>query len=245
MCWLEDDKDGDNTKIVANAFTTVSGFMLVRSARVVKAFGTADNWEKEMRESTDAVLDAWNADLAVVGTVRKTKEVLNLWFVPRVGNGTLNRGHRQPYILKNVTLDEDFHNDLSYQLAVMALMAVAPLADTEVRGQVLDKGLEEATNNLRVLLSNHTFNKPEQHASLLLSLGNALSVLGERESGTARLEEAVTVYRETLKEYTRERVPLDWAMTQNNLGNTLISLGEREKGNSATGRGHHRLSRSS
>ena len=230
LCWLEDDKDGDNTKIVANAFTTVGGLTLVRSVRVVKAFGTADNWEKEMRESTDAVLGAWNADLAVIGTVQQTKEVLNLWFVPRVGNGTLDRGHRQPYKLKNVALDEDFHSDLSYQLATMALMAVAPLADTKVRGQLLDKGLREAANNLRVLLSKHTFDKPEPHASLQLSLSNALAVLGERESGTAYLEEAVTAYRETLKEYVREHVPLDWAMTQNNLGNALRVLGERESG---------------
>ena len=62
------------------------------------------------------------------------------------------------------------------------------------------------------------------------NLGNALSALGERESGTARLEEAVAAYRAALKEYTRERVPLDWAATQNNLGNALWRLGERESG---------------
>jgi hypothetical protein len=45
--------------------------------------------------------------------------------------------------------------------------------------------------------------------------------LGERASGTVRLEEAVTAYREALQERTREQVPLDWAMTQNNLGNAL------------------------
>ena len=39
-----------------------------------------------------------------------------------------------------------------------------------------------------------------------------------RESGTARLEEAVAAFRAALEERTRERVPLDWAMTQNNLG---------------------------
>ncbi len=62
------------------------------------------------------------------------------------------------------------------------------------------------------------------------NLGDALTRLGERESGTARLEEAVAAYREALKEWTRERVPLDWAMTQNNLGNALKSIGERESG---------------
>src|SRR5262249_41254815 len=49
-------------------------------------------------------------------------------------------------------------------------------------------------------------------------------------SGSARLEEAVTAYREALAERTRARVPLDWAATQNNLGNALRELGERESG---------------
>jgi tetratricopeptide (TPR) repeat protein len=60
--------------------------------------------------------------------------------------------------------------------------------------------------------------------------GNALQTLGARESGTARLEQAVEAYRAALEEYSRDRVPLDWAATQNNLGNALRTLGERESG---------------
>lgn len=44
------------------------------------------------------------------------------------------------------------------------------------------------------------------------------------------MEEAVTAYRKALTERTRERVPLKWAMTQNNLGTALRCLGEREDG---------------
>jgi tetratricopeptide (TPR) repeat protein len=62
------------------------------------------------------------------------------------------------------------------------------------------------------------------------SLGHALQALGERESGTERLEEAVNACRDALQEWTRERMPLQWAMTQNNLGNVLQALGERESG---------------
>jgi hypothetical protein len=40
------------------------------------------------------------------------------------------------------------------------------------------------------------------------NLGNALSRLGERELGTARLEEAISAYRDALLERTRDRVPL-------------------------------------
>jgi hypothetical protein len=48
--------------------------------------------------------------------------------------------------------------------------------------------------------------------------------------GTARLEEAVAAYRAALEEQARDRVPLDWAATQNNLGNALWMLGEQESG---------------
>ena len=63
-----------------------------------------------------------------------------------------------------------------------------------------------------------------------MNLGGALQTLGERESGTTRLEQAVEAYRAALEEGTRERVPLQWAMTQNNLGGALARLGERESG---------------
>ena len=71
---------------------------------------------------------------------------------------------------------------------------------------------------------------PLDWATTQNNLGNALRTLGERESGTARLEEAVAAYRDALEERTRERVPLDWATTQNNLGIALRTLGERESG---------------
>ena len=54
--------------------------------------------------------------------------------------------------------------------------------------------------------------------------------LGERESGTAKLEEAVAAHRDALKEITRERAPLQWATAQSLLGKALQSLGERESG---------------
>jgi hypothetical protein len=60
-----------------------------------------------------------------------------------------------------------------------------------------------------------------------MNLGNALRILGERESGTAELEEAVSTYREVLQENTR--APLDWAMTQNNLGLVHIAFFNKDR----------------
>ena len=62
------------------------------------------------------------------------------------------------------------------------------------------------------------------------NLGNALFRLGERESGTTQLKEAVAAFRAALEERTRERVPLDWAKVQHNLGDALAVLGEWESG---------------
>ncbi len=59
------------------------------------------------------------------------------------------------------------------------------------------------------------------------NLGNALSTLGERESGTARLEEAVTAYRAALEVQTRYRVPLNWAASWGNMGEALTVLADR------------------
>jgi tetratricopeptide (TPR) repeat protein len=70
----------------------------------------------------------------------------------------------------------------------------------------------------------------DQRGTALNLLGIALATIGTRESGTARLEEAVAAYRNALQELTRALVPLQWAITQMNLGNALFRLGERESG---------------
>ncbi len=92
----------------------------------------------------------------------------------------------------------------------------------------LVSAIEAYVDNVLPLASRR--DRPLDWATTQNNLGTALSRLGGREAGTARLEEAVTAYRDALKECTRERVPLDWAMTQNNLGNALSRLGGREAG---------------
>jgi tetratricopeptide (TPR) repeat protein len=70
----------------------------------------------------------------------------------------------------------------------------------------------------------------DERAAARHDLGKAFMTLGERDSGTARLEEAVAVYRAALQQRTRERILLDWTLTQNNLGRALQTLGGRDSG---------------
>ncbi len=103
--------------------------------------------------------------------------------------------------------------------------------------------LEEAAAAFRAALEERTRERaPLQWAMAQDNLGNALRALGERErgapdAGQGRLEEAVAAYRAALEEWTRERVPLQWATAQSNLGSTLRALGERESGTPDVGRG--------
>jgi hypothetical protein len=56
---------------------------------------------------------------------------------------------------------------------------------------------------------------------------NALESLGERESGADKLEEAVAAYRAALQEWTRERVPVDWAASLGNQGIAMMLIADR------------------
>ena len=75
---------------------------------------------------------------------------------------------------------------------------------------------------------------PNGHASerggYLLRQAGALSRQGDERGDNAALSSAIEVYGRVLSDYPRDRVPLDWARTQNNLGNALERLGERESG---------------
>ena len=230
LCWLQNDPKGDSTAHVAEAFTSITGVALFRSARIVAKLGARSEWLVAMQKEARAVLEEWDADLAIVGLVKKRGSAVNLWIVPGSGEGTLSRGD-QPYVLEDATLGPDFHRDFRAELSAVALVAVAPLATSEARGRVLEQVLEDATTKLATLLRERIATESDEwRARLNVALGNALTTLGGRDSGTDRLERALDAYRAALEEWTRERVPLKWAEVQHNLGIALSILGERETG---------------
>ena len=71
---------------------------------------------------------------------------------------------------------------------------------------------------------------PEDKGHLLLAQADALRQHGDERGDNAALKSAIAAYRLALQEYLRERVPLQWAMAQNNLGAALWRLGKRERG---------------
>jgi tetratricopeptide (TPR) repeat protein len=110
--------------------------------------------------------------------------------------------------------------DLAQRLAAAQRVSVedAIRQALEARARATGVALEERTRD----------GVPLQWATTQNNLGNALSTLGERESGTARLEEAVSAYRAALEERTRDRVPLQWGMSLGNQGEAMICLADRK-----------------
>jgi len=71
---------------------------------------------------------------------------------------------------------------------------------------------------------------PDETAGYLEREADALYRQGDEFGDNAALRAAIERYRALLTQRPRERVPLQWAMTQSNLGNALWRLGERESG---------------
>lgn len=99
-----------------------------------------------------------------------------------------------------------------------------------VDGEALDAAITAYRMALEVFdcspLSSHWGNTQN-------SLGNALSVLGQRssaQSGIALQRDAVAAHRAALKVRTREASPSTWAISQHNLATALQELGVRIDG---------------
>jgi hypothetical protein len=68
---------------------------------------------------------------------------------------------------------------------------------------------------------------PLDWATTQNNVGNALRVLGERESRTESLQQAVAAYREALKVFTKEATPCWYNIAQQNLDRANALLVQR------------------
>ncbi|MBI3898435.1 MAG: tetratricopeptide repeat protein [Gammaproteobacteria bacterium] len=70
---------------------------------------------------------------------------------------------------------------------------------------------------------------PDRLGEYLLQQAYSLVLYGDRQVGNDALTQAISVFQQALELLSRERVPVQWAMIQNDLGNVLCTLGERER----------------
>ena len=169
LTWLGEDVSGTDTQNVADALAKIESIALRRSARTVRASGAGLEWRDEMKRRARDILNAWNADLAIVGRVKKSKEVMNIWLVPNYGDGTLNE-NTEVYTLENVTLKRRFDDAVQQQLVSVLLTEVARLEHLSDSAEDLKSDLTELIEKIHNLLMYSNVPRYETRARLQVAL---------------------------------------------------------------------------
>ena len=176
-----------------------------------------------------AYLEESGADVLIWGSVLQDEDesVPKLYWTPSRYVDRARDWKRYP--TEDLELPAVFWWDLVEILQLLVVTRDAEFRSLE--GHFVVDRLGPFVEKVRTLLTSRGEGWSEEtRARVRLVLAGSLSTLGEQAGTNEALEEAIVSYRETLEHYTRERAPLDWAKTQNNLGNALRSLGERESG---------------
>ena len=129
---------------------------------------------------------------------------------------------------EDLKLPELFWDNLKQVLGLVVATAHAKVA--ALRGQYTADKLMPHVGRVQTLLASGETWTAQQRAPIESLLASALLSLGEQTGDNEYLRQSIAAYRRALQEHTHERVPLEWAATQNNLGVALSTLGERESG---------------
>jgi tetratricopeptide (TPR) repeat protein len=229
---FENDPKKEHHQIVVTGLSSFPGIQVLVFARTISprgadakaAVAAGHQKAREFLKESGAQALIWGEVLT-----RGSDSVPNLYWT-LAEEGAAEKAGRYAPADKELNLPEVFWSDLKDVLLLLA--ATQSTAFHQQTGRYIADQVRPFIEKVRSLLRGGGAHPiaGEQRATLLFLFAYALSGFGEQAGDSPALEEAITAYREALKEYTRERVPLDWAMTQNNLGNALQRLGEREAG---------------
>jgi Tetratricopeptide repeat len=181
-------------------------------------------------EKARQYLQQSDASVLIWGSVLDREHKIAKLFLTTSSAATQKGGQYQPEIDTTIRLPDVFWSDLAQ---VLRLVIASRYAEFRAKdGHYIADRLPSFMAGVRRLL-NESRDGPgwdaDARASTLV-MGDALQTFGEQTGQEIPLQEAVEAYRTALREWARERLPLQWAGTQNNLGGVLTRLGERESG---------------
>ena len=224
VCGLDGDDAREGTLRLLRGALSPEDYPMLRlsvSGRCIRL----SKWHARKDPSAGAaqaelVLRAYNADAVLWGEVPKQGESLR-FFLRGAG-----RQETQIILFDKGVAKERPDSPIGAVLAAVALSQIAPA--TEENGRYLAARLRPVVTRLTALLADPRLAAASERANLSHALGLALCVIGEQTGHSATLDSSIAAHRDALKEWTRERVPHDWAATQNDLGMALARLGERQ-----------------
>ena len=231
LAHLQND-DGQNMEgfvaLALKNFEKPLGVQFLQFDRTIALKDQSDDSEKAGHEKAREYLKESGAQALIWGTVWTTggKSDAQLYYTTSA-TGVRSEQAYQPEDFK---LPVVHRQELTDVLGMVVATQSAGFAAQ--KGSAVADQLKPFIDRVQLLLNGTAGQdwNPETRAAMEFVFGNALDTFGEQKGEAEPLNDAVTAYREALKEWTRERVPLYWAGTQNNLGNALETLGEREPG---------------
>ena len=230
---LENDREGEIENLIIESLKEMKGIQILKLDRDISVSGIyPGKTEQEGHKQARLYLQKTNAQILIWGTVIKAsgKSLPKLYW-------TVAENLKQKKIYERYQLTEDlslpaiFWEDLAD--VIRLLVTTKESQFYAAQGKYIGDEIKPFIEKLRRVLKSHK-EKPgwpdREFAQVLSIFAESLSIYGQESGKNEPLEEGISAFREALKEYTRERVPLEWAMTQSSLGAALASLGERESG---------------
>ncbi len=236
LAYLENDDDRRYENLIFEGLNEQfdsqekNAVQILRFNRTIERGGAdPETSVNDAHQQARAYLGQSGADVLIWGSVLKDgdESIPKLYWTP--GRDVDRARDWGRYPTQGLDLPAVFWTDL---VEILHLLVVT--RDAEFRslgGHFVAARLGPFVKRVRTLLTSRGEGWSEEtRARVRWVLADSLLMLGQQAGTNEALEEAIVSYGETLEHYTRRRVPLDWATTQNNLGNALKSLGERESG---------------
>jgi len=224
---LDNDPDQEHEHLLVEALQEEEDIQILRFDRTIPLDGPQPQERvKAGHDQARAYLEESGAQVLIWGTVltAKTHSLPKLHWTP-ARHLELKKKFDRYQLTEDLNLPSVFWSDLG---DILRLLVISYGAEFHAqKGHFIADKLSPFIEKVRRLVNGGEGQErwnAETRVNIQFILAGSLQTLGEQTGKGEPLEEAVRAYGEVLEEWTRERVPLQWAMTQNNLGERAEEL---------------------
>ena len=232
---LEDDKNLEHEKLLRDAldndFDGAETIPLDRTITPPEA-QTGQASVAKAKEEANRLRERAGADVLLWGKVvtLNRKSEMRLYWTAGSGPWAFKATGLYPDSAETIALPPLFWDDLKQVLGVLVQSRISTITEKLTGHYSADQLAPLIVQVRKLLQARQGVWNAETDSGVRSAFAHALSVYGAQTGKSDALRESIDAYMQALEEMTRDRVPLDWAMTQNNLGNALSTLGQRESG---------------